>query len=52
MRKIFNYSMIPKFMHAHGKFYLRKVLIKPDKIKHDKIPYCIDGKRAKLFILV
>lgn len=44
--EVFDYSTIPKFMQEHGRFCLWKLVMKPSKVKPDKIPYRINGKRA------
>lgn len=44
--EVFDYSTIPKSMQEHGRFCLWKLVMKLDKIKPDKIPYQLNGKRA------
>lgn len=44
--EVFDYSTIPKFMQEHGKFCLWRLVMKLGKVKPDKIPYQLNGKRA------
>ena len=44
--EVFDYFTIHKFMQEHGRFYLWKLVLKPGKIKPDKIPYQLNGKRV------